>query len=139
MVSKRAMLILFSVVLLNYVAQIPYYLHQYYIPRHLPPSFIGSLLLVTTLAWFLVGYARYTAGKRYGWSILVAFLATQVLFYGHSVLLGLLSGGGVVAQLRTSSLFLLVIFLIGDLNFIVATYYLWLLVSRRKNAKMISA
>ncbi|HUZ00146.1 MAG TPA: hypothetical protein VMU89_07325 [Thermomicrobiaceae bacterium] len=127
----RATAVLVAVVALNYAAQIPYYLHQYYLPRHQLPSPLGTLLLGLTLLWFVVGYRRYLTGRRFGYGLLLGFLVVQVLFYGHSVVLGLLTGAGAVAQLTTSSRFLLVIFTIGYLNFAVAAYYVyWLLRSR---------
>jgi len=131
--TNKSLRILLAVVLLNYAAQIPYYLHRYYFSRHLPPSIPGSLLLTVTLVWFLAGYIRYRQGRSYGHGLLVSFLVTQVLFYGHSVLFGLFTSGGIVAQVRTNSPFLLIIFLIGYLNFVVAAYYVWWLVKRGRS------
>ena len=108
---------------LNYLAQIPYYIHQYYIPRHRLPAWPGSLLLLLTLLWFLAGYIRFIRGQKYGAGLLLSFLAAQILFYGHAIVFGLINGSGVVAQLTTHSPFLLVIFLIGYINFAVAAYY----------------
>lgn len=82
------------VVALNYLAQIPYYIHQYYIGRHIPPSWPGTLLLLLTLLWFLAGYLMFIRSKRYGRGLLLSFLGAQVLFYGHSVVFGLIDGGG---------------------------------------------
>lgn len=114
-----------AAVLLNYAAQLPYYLHQYYLPRHQAPSWPGAVLLGLTLVWFVVGYVRYLRGQPYGAGMLLAFLLAQVLFYGHSVALGLLTGGGAEAQLTTHSRFLLVIFSIGYVNFLVAACYVY--------------
>ncbi len=66
----------------------------------------------------------FVRGKEYGRGLLLSFLAAQVLFYGHAIAFGLLNGSGVVAQLKTHSLFLFVVFLIGYVNFVVAAYYL---------------
>jgi hypothetical protein len=131
-INKKYTLVLLCVVLLNYVAQIPYYLHQYYFPHHLAPNWSGVALLVLTLIWFLFGYFRFVNGNRFGRSLLLSFLLAQVIFYGHSLVFSFF-GGGMIAQLRTHSPFLLVVFLIGDLNFLVALYYfLWLLFKRQK-------
>lgn len=127
----RSTALLVVAVALNYMAQVPYYLHQYYLPHHQPPSPLGILLLGITLLWFVVGYAGYVSGRRLGYPVLVGFLLAQVLFYGHSIVLGAMTGAGAVAQLTTSSHFLLVIFAVGYLNFAVAAGYLvWLLRSR---------
>lgn len=125
-------------VVLNYLAQIPYYIHQYYIGRHIPPSLPGVLLLLLTLLWFLAGYTLFIKGKRYGRGLLISFLTAQVLFYGHSIIFGLVNGGGAVAQLKTHSPFLLVIFLIGYLNFLVAAYYMYWLIKRGQTSRQTS-
>ena len=128
----RATAALVAAVGLNYAAQIPYYLHQYYLPHHQLPAAGGTLALGLTLLWFVIGYWWYVSGRRFGYGILLAFLVVQVLFYGHSIVLGLLTGAGAVAQLTTPSRFLLVIFAIGYVNFAVAAYYVyWLLRNER--------
>ena len=125
---RRATVPLIAAVGLNYAAQIPYYLHQYYLPHRQAPSLLGTLLLGLTLLWFAIGYARYVAGKRFGNALLLGFLLAQVLFYGHAIVLGLFNGAGAVAQLTTPNRVLLVIFGVGYLNFLVAAYYVyWLL------------
>lgn len=122
-------------VALNYLAQIPYYMHQYYIGRHISPSWPGTLLLLLTLLWFLAGYIRFISGKKYGRGLLLSFLATQVLFYGHAIIFGLVNGSGAVAQLKTHSPFLFVVFLIGYINFGVAAYYVVKLLQNKSNPK----
>jgi hypothetical protein len=85
----------------------------------------------------VVGYTRYRSDARHGRGVLVSFLAAKVVFYGHSVLLSLLTGGsgGVVAQLSTSSPFLLAVFLIGYLNAAVAAFSLWPVLSSKGGAR----
>jgi hypothetical protein len=125
-----------AAVIANYAAQVPYYLHQYYFPHHQVPATAGVVLLGLTLLWFLTGYGLYLWGRRYGTATLLAFLLAQVLFYGHSVILGLLTGGGAEAQLTTNSRFLQVIFSIGYLNFLVATFYVYWLVRPNGRGRM---
>jgi uncharacterized membrane protein (UPF0136 family) len=129
--TRRHVPILLAAVLLNYAAQVPYYLHQYYFPRHSPPSLLGVALLSATFMWFSVGYFWYVTGRTSGLWVLLAFLAIQILFYAHAILFGLLTGGGIVGQLRTNSPFLLVVFLIGYLNFTIAGYYAWRLLKHK--------
>ena len=138
MASKpKPLAVLFWVVILNYLAQIPYYVHQYYRPRHLAPNWSGTALLVLTLVWFLLGYFRYIQAKRYGFGILLSFLIVQVLFYGHAILFSL-AGQGAIAQLGTHSPFLFVIFSIGYLNFFVAAYYAYKLMKRKNGSTAVS-
>jgi hypothetical protein len=128
---------LLAAVALNYLAQIPYYFHQYYSGRHLAPSWPGTFLLLLTFVWFLAGYTRFVRGKKYGVGLLLSFLAAQILFYGHAIIFGLINGGGAVAQLKTHSPFLFVIFLIGYINFGVAAYYLVRLLKDKSSTNII--
>lgn len=137
--SLKYPLPLLVAVVLNYLAQIPYYFHQYYIGKHLAPSWPGTVLLLFTLLWFLAGYTRFVTGKKYGVLLLLSFLAAQVLFYGHAIIVGLVNGGGAVAQLKTHSPFLFVIFLIGYINFGVAAYYLVRLLKQKGNTNIIQS
>ena len=135
--SLKYSLPLLVTVTLNYLAQIPYYFHQYYVGRHLAPSWPGTLLLLFTFLWFLAGYTRFVRGKKYGMGLLLSFLAAQILFYGHAVVFGLINGSGIVAQLKTHSPFLFVIFLIGYINFGVAAYYLVRLLKDKNSTNII--
>ena len=131
--SLKYSLPLLAAVVLNYLAQVPYYIHQYYVGRHIAPSWPGTALLLLTLLWFLAGYIMYVANKKHGKGILLSFLAAQVLFYGHAITFGLINGGGAVAQLKTHSQFLFVIFLIGYINFgVAACYTVWLLQKQKQ-------
>jgi len=131
--SLKYSLPLLAAVVLNYLAQVPYYIHQYYVGRHIAPSWTGAALLLLTLLWFLAGYIMYVANKKHGKGILLSFLAAQVLFYGHAIIFGLVNGSGAVAQLKTHSQFLFVIFLIGYINFgVTACYIVWLLQKQKQ-------
>lgn len=135
--KQKSLTVLFWVVILNYLAQVPYYFHQYYFSRHLAPNWPGAALLAFTLGWFLLGYFRYIRHKRYGFGVLLSFLVVLVLFYGHAILFSF-AGQGAIAQLRTHSPFLFVIFSIGYLNFFVAAYYIYKLLLHKNGSKAIS-
>lgn len=55
--------LLLIVVLVNYAAQVPYYIHQYYAPHGFLPSVYGSILLGLTLMGFLVAYKKLLNGR----------------------------------------------------------------------------
>jgi hypothetical protein len=115
------------VVGLNYLAQIPYYFHQYYFRGRVSPNWWGVGLLGLTAIWFVVGFARYKKLKTDGAFVLGSFLVTQALFYLHSAVFSFWSKG-MLAQLANPSWFLKVIFGIGYLNGLVAAiclYFLW--------------
>lgn len=107
------------VVLINYAAQVPYYVILYS-PR--PPSLLGTALLVVTLVWFVAGFLRYRRRLPFGTGLLLGFLAAEVLFYGGLILLALVTGGraGAGAQLTEPDPRLWAIFAVGYANFAIA-------------------
>ena len=125
--------LLAAVVLLNYAAQVPYYLILYF-PR--PPSLLGVGLLAITGAWFCLGLIRSRHGRRFGDGVLGAFLATEVAFYGALIVLSIATHGrgGASAQLTTPDARLWVIFAVGYLNAFVAAVTLARLVFRRSRS-----
>src|SRR6185312_6553829 len=69
--------ILAALILLNFIAQIPYYLHLYYFRHHQPPNIVGSLLLGAVFALFVAGYALLAMHKPLGYVLLQTFLAME--------------------------------------------------------------
>lgn len=117
---------LFAVTALNYLAQIPYYIHFYGV-HHVAPSPVGMLLLALTFALFLAGYVYTLRGHRFGGLLLFGFLALEFGFY----LLHNLSGA-FLRDLPVNDPLFLVVSLIGYLNTIVALIYLILMIRDRK-------
>jgi cation transport ATPase len=109
---------LFIITIVNYLAQIPYYLHNYYFPHHLSPTDSSIILLGITLIWFLLGYIGLQAHKVIGYWILLSFLAIEAVFYLHTLLYG-----AVFAQLRNQSPLIKTVFIVGYLSGIVSAYY----------------
>ena len=114
---------LFWVTVANYVAQIPYYLYNYYFPYHVWPTVSSIVLLGMTLLWFLAGYIGVQRQRRYGNFLLVSFLLFEVLFYLHSVI-----SGAFFFQMQNPSLVIKVVFLMGYVSGAVAGYYAYLLI-----------
>lgn len=111
---------------INYAAQIPYYLHLYYFPHHLLPSSSAIVLLGMTFVWFAAGYIGTVRRWRFGYPVLVSFLAVEALFYLHSTL-----SGALVFQLSHHDLLLRTIYLVGYISGAVAAYYLYILLRHR--------
>jgi hypothetical protein len=115
---RKALLILFIMTLINYVAQIPYYIHFYGV-YHVAPAPLGVVLLTLTLVFFLAGYwltiAQWPGG---GW-ILLLFLLTEVVFYIFHNL-----SGAFLKDVPLNDLLFLIVSLIGYLNTIVPLLYL---------------
>lgn len=119
--------ILFWVNILNYLAQIPYYLHNYYFPYHTPPSSSAVVLLGVTFVWFLAGYIGTKRRNRYGYFLLLSFLLVESLFYFHTIIFG-----AFIFQLQNPSVLIKSVFLIGYLSGITAAYYVYVLIRHRK-------
>jgi hypothetical protein len=113
---------------LNYVAQVPYYWHNYYVPYGELPSMSSVVLLGITLLWFIVGYVGTVRRSKPGYFILVSFLCVEALFYLHTI-----AFGAFLFQLQNSSLLIKAIFVIGYISGGVAGYYAYKLIRDRKN------
>lgn len=114
---------LFWATIINYSAQIPYYLYNYYFPYHVPPTLSSIVLLGITLAWFVLGYAGVRQQRRWGYYALLRFLLVEAVFYAHTLLLGTF-----IFQLQHPNPVIKAVFLIGYLSGIVAGYYAYLLI-----------
>lgn len=126
------MRILFLVVVSNFIAQIPYYLHQYYNPRHLAPSVLGVLLMSVVLAWFLIGYSMLKKQKKRGYFLMQSFLSIEFLFYLQTQLVQFATGHGVLLHVvHPDGWLLFIVFLIGYINFLAAAGFISYLVARR--------
>ncbi len=116
-----------TVVGVNYLAQIPYYLHLYYLPHRALPALGGTLLLGATLVWFVAGYTLLERGSRAGYWLLLSFLLTEVTFYAHNMLIQVTHGYAPFFHLQTRDPILFVVFAIGYLNFLCGIYFIFFL------------
>ena len=67
-------IILFLLILVNFIAQIPYYLHFYYNPNNLLPSAKEILLMLLILGLFLFASILLFTRKVLGYWLMVIFL-----------------------------------------------------------------
>lgn len=127
--NKRPELLpLFIIVILNYLAQIPYDIHLY----HGYFNIFGTILLLITLVWFLVGYYLIYKRKKFGYWLLVSFLLVQVIFYFQNEIVLSFFGYGIMYHfLHTRDVILLSVFFIGDINFFAACYYSYYLIKKK--------
>ncbi|MEO8104980.1 MAG: hypothetical protein ABI602_01450 [Candidatus Saccharibacteria bacterium] len=127
-------LTLAGVVGANYLAQVPYYFHQYYAPHKFLPSLVGSVLLLSTLAWFVAGYQLLKNGHRRGYWLMLTFLSVEFLFYLQTqISQALLSHQLLLHVYHPDSGLLLIVFAIGYLNFGAALYFIGYLVHHRRS------
>ncbi|HET9174320.1 MAG TPA: hypothetical protein VFN56_03500 [Candidatus Saccharimonadales bacterium] len=123
--SKTFYKILLATVLCNYAAQIPYYLHQYYLPHKFLPSLFGTVLLSLTLVWFCVAYRGLRHGRTYGYYVMLAFLSVEFLFYLQTQLSQYLIAHRILLYVyHPQGLLLFIVFGIGYINFLAAAYFL---------------
>lgn len=118
--------LLLGITLLNYVAQIPYYIHFYYV-HHAAPSPFGLFFLLGTLVLFLIGYFLTLQAKRAGAWVLLLFL---LLEFGGYLLHNLT--GAFLQDLPLSDPLFLTVSLIGYLNFAVSFVYLVAMIIGRR-------
>jgi hypothetical protein len=121
---SRPLAILVAVVLCNYLAQIPYSLHLY----GLSADRRGAALLGATLVWFVAGAGLLRRGRTVGYWLLISFLGVEFVFYFRNEILLIPGGYGMPYHLtHVRDPLLYVVFLIGDVNFLAAGYFLWYL------------
>src|SRR5579872_4901558 len=111
---RTALYLLFGITILNYIAQIPYYIHFYGV-YHIGPAPLGLALLALTLFLFLAGYVLTLQEKPIGGWLLLGFLILEVGFYIlHNI------SGSFLKDLPVGDPLFLTVSLIGYLNMIVA-------------------
>ena len=118
---------LVAVTLLDYVAQVPYYVHNDFTVSHPLPAFRAVGLLGLTLIWFLAGLRLYRSGDRWGYPLLLSYLVVEAVFYLETLLSGLF-----LTQLRNPSGLIDAVFVIGYLSGLTAAWYAWRLWSHHR-------
>jgi len=114
---RPPLVVLFWVVIVDYLAQIPYYLVNYYVPSGRPPTVSAVVLLGITLAWFLIGYFSIRR-RRFGYWVLLSFVVVEGLFYLRTLLFG-----AAAYQLQNPHPVIMAVFLIGYATGIVSLAY----------------
>ena len=118
------------VTLLNYAAQVPYYLHNDYSSMHPLPGLRAIVLLGATLVWFLIGLTAYRRQRFWGYWLLLSYLLVEAIFY-----LETLASGMFIAQLRNHTWLIDAVFVIGYISGLAATYYAYRLIRFRRVGK----
>lgn len=125
---------LLGVVGVNFLAQLPYYYHQYFMREHRPPTPLGAVLMLAVLLWFLAGYRRLSARKPYGLALTISFLLVEFLFYLQTQLVQAVSGHGILLHvLHPDNPLLFVVFLIGYINLVAAPFLISALLRHRSS------
>ncbi len=134
MPSKNVLMqarVLFALILLNFLAQIPYYLHLYAGRQALSVTARSSLIMGAVFALFLLASWLLFRGQRPGYSLMFAFLSVEFLFYLFGVIESALHGFAPFFQVQNPDVVLRIIYSIGYMNLFASGYFLWLLIRYR--------
>ncbi len=126
-------IILFLLILANFIAQIPYYLHLYYNPNNLLAQAKGALLMLFVFGVFLLASTLLFKRRVLGYWLMVIFLAIEFLFYLWNTIGEVIHGYGLFFHLNNPDLLLKVVFAIGYVNLFASGYFLALLLLKRSN------
>ena len=132
--SKRIrtqVMILFSLILANFIAQIPYYLHLYYNPHNLFADARGILLMLLVFGVFLLASILLFIRRALGYWLMVLFVAIEFLFYLWNSVGEVVHGYGLFFHLNNPDLLLRVVFALGYVNLFASGYFLVLLLLER--------
>ena len=124
-------IILFLLILANFLAQIPYYLHLYYNPNNLLAQLRGGFLLLIVFVLFLLASFLFFKRTVIGYWLMVIFLAVEFLFYVWNTLGAVIHGYGFLYHLANPDLILRAVFAIGYVNLFASGYFLCLLLLKR--------
>ena len=93
-------IILFLLILANFIAQIPYYFHLYYNPNNLLAQAKGGLIMLFVLAAFLLASTLLFKRRALGYWLMLIFLAVEFLFYLWNTLGEVIHGYGLFFHLN---------------------------------------
>lgn len=124
-------IVLFFLILANFIAQIPYYFHLYYNPNNLLAQARGVLTMSFVFMVFLLASLLLFKQKVLGYWLMVIFLAVEFLFYLWNTLGEVLHGYGLFFHLTDPDLLLKAIFAVGYINLFASGYFLFLLFLKR--------
>jgi len=125
-------IILSLLILANFIAQIPYFLHLYYKPgmnllAEVRPSLIMGLVFAVFLVASILLFKRTVAGY---WLMLI-FLTVEFLFYLWNTIGEVVHGYGLFFHLQNPDLLLKTVFAVGYINLFASGYFLCLLLLKR--------
>jgi len=130
--KNKTFWVMLIIVLVNYLAQVPYYFHQYYGRYGFFPSLYGSIMLSFTLVWFLVGFTQTQKTNKWGFTVLVGFFVFEFLFYLQTQISQYLVSQRILLHVyRPDNALLFLVFGIGYINFVAAAYYIYYLFAHK--------
>ncbi len=128
LVQAKAMFIL---ILANFIAQVPYFIHLYYGRQSWLISARSFLIMGAVFAFFLVASFLLFKRQRGGYPLMIAFLSVEFLFYLGGAISSTLRGRGPFPLVYNPDFVLKIIYSIGYLNLFASGYFLVLLLLHR--------
>ncbi len=129
--SQPLTYLLLGLILANFLAQVPYFLHLYYTPQHPLPALAPGLTMGAVFAAFVIPAWLFLKGRPAGTYLLIGFLAVDFLFYLWNISGGVVHGLGLFFHLHDSDPILWAVNFIGYLNFFAAGWLLLRLAARK--------
>lgn len=125
-------IVLFLLILANFIAQVPYFLHLYYKPgMNLLAEVKPSLIMGFVFAVFLVSSILLFKRTIAGYWLMLLFVTVEFLFYLWNTIGEVVHGYGLFFHLQNPDLLLKIVFTIGYINLFAAGYFLCLLLLKR--------
>lgn len=124
-------IILFLLILANFIAQIPYYFHLYYNPNNVLAQARGGIIMLFVFGVFLLSSILLFKQHALGYWLMVIFLAVEFLFYLWNTIGEVIHGYGIFFHLNNHDLLLRAVFAIGYVNLFASGYFLGLLLLKR--------
>lgn len=119
--------LLFFLILLNFVAQVPYFIHLYIRTQPLSTTLRSALIMGAVFAFFMIASVYLFKGRSPGYPLMLVFLAVEFLFYFGNLINSLRHGYAPFFQVNNPDLTLRIIYSIGYLNLFASAYFLYLL------------
>lgn len=127
-------IILFLLILANFIAQVPYFLHLYYHPgMSLLAEARPFLIMGFVFAVFLVASILLFRRTSAGYWLMILFLTVEFLFYLWNTVGEVVHGFGLFFHLQNPDPLLKIVFAIGYSNLFAAGYFLCLLLLKRSD------
>ncbi len=124
--------ICFSLILLNFLVQVPYFLHLYAGRQPLAITLRSFAIMTPLFAYFLTAAILLYLRKPAGYWMMVLFLSVEFLFYLFGAFQSVANGLGLFFQVRNPDPVLRIIYSIGYTNLFASAYFLYLLLRYRR-------
>lgn len=130
---KVQVIVLFALIIANFIAQVPYYLDLYAGPNNLLIQVRSFFVMLILLVVLLFAFWRLLKQTSLGYWLMLAFLSVEFLFYLGNILFEALLGGGLFHHLFYPDPIIRVVFAVGYLNLFAAGYFLCLLLFQKSH------